>query len=259
LAAFIKDEDGAVSIIRSGYEVELYRILKDRYLNPEIFRPLPISNLFTEAIYAILNKDQGDDRNRHVTINILDILLTAHNVTRLLARPEQWSQTYPKTYAGQNRNLIDTARPIFQDLMGVRSVDQYPTFLQYNSKRMYFDHQAVYLAFFGPRSVYEFFPVAQKTNDEFPPPHWNAGIHYYFWVGALAQWLGSETTGTYIGGFTATSGAYLYEMMQKYLSSQGLRGSTQLNYGFSPGANTMKRMMVVIDELEKIDHRFVKK
>jgi hypothetical protein len=259
LAYYIKDEDGNVTLLRTGYEVELYKALKDRYMNKEIFRPLPISHLFTEAVFATLHRKRGDNDKRHVVINVLDTLLTAHNVTRLLARPEQWSANYPKTHAGQNRNKQDSARPIFEDLMGVRSVDQYPTFLDYYDYkgRRYFDYHKVIDAFFGKKAVFDYIDQASAADDGFTSDHWNGGIHYYFWVGALAQWLGNETSSGTGGGFAATSGAYVYEFLQKHIQFVGLRGRTQLNYGFVPGKRTINRFIAVLEELEQIDPSFV--
>jgi len=257
LALYIKDEDGNVPVIRTGYEVELYKTLKYRYMNKKNYEPLPLSHLFTAAIFAILDKERGNDVNRHAVVNVLDVLLTAHNVSRLLARPEQWAANFPKTHAGQNRTRQDSARPIFDDLMGRRSVDQYPTFLQYydyDSKRPYFDYHKVIGAFYGKNGVFEFIPQASEANDGWTPDHWNGGMHYYFWVGALVKWLGDNTVGL---GSLASEAAYDYEWWQKTLQGINRRGDLQLYYGFTPGVNTMIRFIAILKELEELDSGFV--
>ena len=112
-------------------------------------------------------------------------------------------------------------------------------------------------SFFGERSVFAFDEYARLANDAFPSEHWNGGIHYYFWVGALVEWIGNEATGGGGGGALGQLGAYHYEYWQKRLGGVALRGQVQLKQGFQSGAATLRQFIAIIDELEGLDPRFV--
>lgn len=272
LALYLKDEDGNVPVIRTGYETELYRRLKNRLVNQEVFKQLPVGLLYNEAVLAMLTKIRGNDRSKTETVNIFDALLTTLNVTRLLARPEQWAPpVYPKTYAGQDRRRDDSALPIFQDLMGVRSVDEYPTFLDYiqvknNAARgrthraRRFDHQTVFHRFFGRHGVLQWHRQANRAHHLEPRQsreHWNAGIHYYYWTGAAIQWLGDDALGGG-GGESGVAGAKVYEWLQKTLLGDRERGEIQLNQGLIRGAAAIRKMSFHLRDIERFDKRMVR-
>lgn len=257
LAYYIKDEDGVVPVIRTGYENALYMALKQRLLYKDSYDPLPVNNLFMLTLIVTLESMRGQDQSRASIINVLDVLLTAHNVSRLLARPEQWAMNYPKTPAGQNRSRMDRARPIFEDLIGIRSIDQYPSFHQHTTKRRNFAHTDVTKEFFGDNGVFAFDSATRIANDGFAADHWNGGVHYYFWVGALVTWIGNDLSHGFGGATLGKLGAYSYEWWQKKLGGNGLRGELQLKHGFLPGTNSMKAFIGVLDELERLDPRFI--
>ena len=128
---YMIDEDGTVPLIRSGYEVALYRRLKTRLLNREVMQRLPREEVFTEALHAMTEVLRSPNGTDPVSVSVPAALLTAHNVTRLLARPEQWLHDFPRTPAGQVRPNDDMAWPILLDLTGRQSVDADPTVYQY--------------------------------------------------------------------------------------------------------------------------------
>ena len=260
LGYYVKDEDGVIPLIRTGYEVALYRRLKNRLVNIEVFKPLSETRLFDETIFAVLDKDRGKNLQHNVTVNLLDVILTLHNVTRLLARPEQWFSNYPNTEAGQNRERQDQARLIFDDLLDVRSVDIYPTYFQYNRLKQ-FESGTMVENLFGPKGVFEFHPVTTRANDGYQPSHWNGGIHYYYWVGAIVQFVGKAIYDDLIpgtsGGPLARSGVFYYEYWQKKLQGNGLRGQTQLEHGFIPGTEWMKHTDDALDEISGLAPKLV--
>lgn len=256
LGFYVKDEDGKTQLIRTGYEVDLYKSLKKRLMNIEVRKALKPSQVFPVTIRAMLEKQRGKDIRRRATINIVDVLLTAHNVTRLLARPEQWDATFPKTDAGQNRFQNDRARAIFQDLYGVKSVDKYPTFAQYMGMRK-FDYKQVYGKFFGPGGVYKYYKDASQVNDDWEPAHWNAGIHYYYWIGGMVQWLGNHISAGLGGGRAGAEPIFLYEYWLKTSMGNNRRAMVQLNNGYWEGVKTIKNFQSVLNELQRLDPTLV--
>ncbi|MBI4537662.1 MAG: hypothetical protein HY712_06870 [candidate division NC10 bacterium] len=76
----LKDEEGrGTSPPRSGYEVELYKRIKEALARGE---KLDNDRLLELSLGASVDS-QGE-------VNLQDVFLTLHNVTRLLARPETW-------------------------------------------------------------------------------------------------------------------------------------------------------------------------
>lgn len=249
LAYFLKDEDGVTPLIRTGYETELYRHLKHRLLNKEAFpERLPMPDLFMEAIFAISSQVRGGDDSQILEVNIVDVFLTAHNVARLLARPEQWWGAFPSTPAGQNRLKDDAAHAIYLDILGDRSVDFYPSLKQYFRWRN-FDPLKLTEVFFGGPGVFQYFAEVNGARDTFPPSHINAGIHYYFWIGALGRWLGDSITyGTY--GAVGTEAAGIYEYLQKGLAQYD-RASLQIGIGFDGGSYQSRKLFEALHEIKE--------
>ena len=233
LKDYLKDEDGTVVVIRTGYEVALYKRLKNRLVNREVYPRLPIEDLFAETIYAMMEVQRGDDATVPIKINIPDVLLTAHNVTRLLARPEQWTLNPRWPDSGQHRPTHDLAWPILLDLTGQQSVDSYPTIPHYFRWRNVLP-QDITEAFYGSPGVFQYFGAANRADDGYPPSHWNGGIHYYYWVGALGEWMGDALSfGLY--GFYGAEWAKFTEYLKKGVAGYE-RASVQIGLGFDPGA-----------------------
>lgn len=268
IGLYVKDEDGVTKLIRTGFETELYRRLKRRVVSREAFEAqLPIADMLNEALAAALTVKRGGDRSKPVVVNWVDLLLTAQNVTRILARPRQWFTEYPRTSAGQNRDKVDKARGIFQDLMGIASVDQYPSMLAFRRHKS-FDPEVAYDPFYGPDGVLEFFRSAELNNDTYTPAHWNGGIHYYYWVGNLVQYMGEYLVP---GGGGRFSGAAVfdYEFWQKKIPmnvawynplnwfgtehSDVLRAQIQLRDGFNRGVRSQAKVLDALAELQGFD------
>ncbi|MEZ5726566.1 MAG: hypothetical protein R3E48_00305 [Burkholderiaceae bacterium] len=279
LTRYIKDEDGTVALVRTGSEVTLFRTLKRRLVDAKQSAPIEIGELFRLSLAATLEDLRGVRSTKPTVINILDVTLTAHNVARLLARPEQWSRDYPKMANGQDRRQNDSAHAILEDLIGLRSVDASPTLFdrlqgvrripgadpragsKSRALRPKFEESRVIHAFFGNPGVFAFDQHANSANsvNDGYPAHWNGGIHYYYWLGSLIQWIGSEATGGWGGGYVASTGAYYYERAQKSLLGGGLRGKTQLQRGLNRGVGAMNELIRHLDELQKLDERFFAK
>jgi len=236
LAWYMVDEDGTVPLIRSGYEVALYRRLKHRLMNREVMRRLRREEVFTETLHAMAEVLRGPNGTEQVSVSVPAALLTAHNVTRLLARPEQWLHDFPRTPSGQFRPADDVAWPILLDLTGPRSVDAHPSVYQYAEWRTEYPlARDLTEQFYGGPGVFQFFDEANRADDGFLPSHWNGGVHYYFWIGALGHWL-AESVLTSLYGSRGVEAARAYEYLQKGLAGESERASVQIGLGFDQGA-----------------------
>jgi hypothetical protein len=235
LVWYMIDEDGTVPLIRSGYEVALYRRLKTRLMNREVMPRLRREEVFTEALHAmaeVLRSPSGADQ---VSVSVPAALMTSHNVTRLLARPEQWLHDFPRTPAGQVRSDDDLAWPILLDLTGRQSVDDYPTVYQYGRWLTELPSaRDLTELFYGRPGVFQFFGEANRADDGSLPSHWNGGIHYYFWIGALGHWLAESTLWVY--GFYGEEAAKASEYLKKGLEGQQERAAVQIGLGFDQGS-----------------------
>lgn len=249
LSFYMKDEDGTVPLIRSGYEVALYRRLKTRLMSREVDRRLRMEALFAEALYAMADVMRGPNGTDRISVSVPAALLTAHNATRLLARPEQWLHDFPRTPSGQFRPADDLAWPILLDLTGQQSVDAQPSVY----------HHARWLTelplprdltemFYGRPGVFQFFGEASRADDGYLPSHWNGGIHYYYWIGALGHWL-SESVLSGLYGFYGVEAAKAYEYLQKGLGGEGERASVQIGLGFDQGATRAYDMFNALIEI----------
>ena len=244
LASYIKDEDGTVPGIRTGYEVEVYRELKRRLLAPRSGeKKLHPSSLFwlTVRVMDKVNRARGGERRMPVIA--FEAMLTAHNVTRLLARPEQWVATYPYNAYGGDRTIVDTeVAPMLEDLLGIQSIDSGPSFYSAKALRQR-EHAPICRNFFDGQGPYYFHWTAKRaTNAEKDgfnyPYHYNGGIHYYFWVGAIVKNVATEAgLGSTQFGSVGQWATYLFEDLQKRYSTRNpTRGRIQLDYGFTKGA-----------------------
>lgn len=264
LAQYTFLEDGATTLIRTGYEVALFSRLKKRLYDRA--QPLLPEQVFLETIDAMIDVKRVRQPTGPVHLNIFNILMTAHNVTRLLARPEQWSgersdplgRMEQFTNAGQNRVTDDKAFPIMLDLRGIRSVDRLPTTLYLaDSKAKRFDQSYIYKAFYGQNGVFRFYAdavlqpraVKERNRKGWTAAHWNGGIHYYAFIGALA-WLSSTVH--------ATQAASELEGFIKWSMGDPVRSEVQRNYGFSGGVSFITRFYAGFNELSADDKRCFK-
>ena len=115
ITALFNEEGMGNKPIRSGYEVELYKKIKDfaRQRGPN-------DQLDNETLFRMGLETCRDSEG---TVNIQDVFLTLHNVVRLLARPKNWSHQEP----GWTKMQDDPVYPILKDLGGLTSVDNQPT------------------------------------------------------------------------------------------------------------------------------------
>jgi hypothetical protein len=253
LALYIKDEDGTADLVRTGFEVRLYRHLKWRIRKPENYRKkLTPNGLFWQTIQTVRRANQRQQRTHRVDVNVMDVLLTAHNVTRLLARPEQWwIQRFPATASGINRYVYDQAAPIFKDLLGQRSADRHPSLHAFWGDSN-FDHNRITTRFFSESGPFSFNWSARIADDSWSPAHWNGGMHYYFWVGAIVYEVGDALSASLGGGAVSTRLTYLYELYQKLLTGGQTRANFQLKAGFLAGAEWWKKKKAALGEIRAV-------
>lgn len=242
---YVKDEDGYVDPIRTGYETDFYSYLKKRLKSGGSKKKLSPVKTFRAVTRLIRKKRKKKTRKRPVSVNAFEVLLTAHNVTRMLARPEQWSASLPAMANGRNRYIYDPASVIIKDLIGQRSVDDLKDFKSL-MKISRFQHTRVYEAFFGKKGPYVFYKSARSAKGA-SPAHWNGGIHYYFWVGAMAEEVG-YSAGRGVGGWAAVSFANIYETLQKKLANDSSRADVQLR-GFERGAKWWRKTRALLNDV----------
>lgn len=110
--ALAMEEGGGRYPRRSGFEVEMYKRIKDfaRHRGPN--DQLDHNTLFRMGLETCRDADGN--------VNVLDVLLTVHNVVKLLARAKNWS-------GGWETMQDDPVFPILKDLGGLSSVDDRPT------------------------------------------------------------------------------------------------------------------------------------
>lgn len=241
LARYIKDEDGTKNLVRTGFETQLYRHLKHRIVTPSKFKKkLSPNKLFWRTLQAMRIKTRGRSTRKRVDINAIDALITAHNVTRLLARPEQWwIDRFPAMASGKNRYIYDAAAPIFKDLLGQKSANKLPTLYDHWGDKN-FDHNRITTRFFNAQAPFTFNWSSRLADDGWSAAHWNGGMHYYFWVGAIVFEVGDDLSLSLGGGAAATRATYLYELYQKLLTGNRTRANFQLREGFLAGAKWWK-------------------
>ncbi|MBI5209679.1 MAG: PAN domain-containing protein [Elusimicrobia bacterium] len=179
-------EDGTVKPLRSGREAAFYGKLKEKLAS------LPAGNKL--GMDALLELGLDACSQPGGSANIQETLLTVHNVMRLLARPQQWSG--PGMKGDYGHPASDPASPVLEDLRAAAS-----------SGGM--SMAALFDPGHGP-----FQPQPGAPNAE-----WNAGAHYYYWIGALGRTtLGP---GAVIGGLWS-------EMRAKSGQNAGEQGAFEL-------------------------------
>ncbi|MFC2172235.1 VWA domain-containing protein [Acidobacteriota bacterium] len=166
-----------VTPIRTGREVALYQELK-QYISKggHLLSPEDILQLSMRAVR---------DANRDANLQLA--MLTAHNVMRVLARPEQW-------VVGTDPN--DAMAPVFDDLRNKSSTGSGPTLPQMLKNNYGLGDRAirdpnawVQDMFQSGGRIQVFQSMISTTNREN-----NGGSHYYYWVGALGQTMSSGLT-----------------------------------------------------------------
>jgi len=178
LGQYLKFEDGAVPPVRTGREVAVYQRLKQFLATRQPSQRVGMDTLLTLGLDAC---------QEHGAANLQVVLLTLHNVVRLLARPQQWAGApLPRDYG---HPASDPAYPILQDILG-RGTTGGPALPDIMHIRCYpTGHPqaggvpAIWCmgTLFDPRTG-PFQPQPGATNAE-----WNGGTHYYYWIGALAR------------------------------------------------------------------------
>ncbi len=257
LAAYIKDEDGTVPAIRTDFEAAVFARIKRRLLAPKSGdKKLRPQSLFWLTVREINRIERRRSSERRYPVIAFEALLTAHNVTRLLARPEQWVGTYPYNAYGADRRIVDSSYPILEDLMGRKSIDGQSTFYAHYELRQP-DAYPVFERFFNKSGPFYFHAparLATETDDGFGyPSHFNAGIHYYFWVGAIVRNVANNMAGgSSRFGTVAQWATYYYEFAQKkYATKNEVRGRVQLDNGFTKGSDWWKKLYEVLESLKE--------
>jgi hypothetical protein len=261
LAGYIKDEDGTVPAIRTEFETTVFREIKRRLMAPRSGeKKLRPQSLFWLTVRKMDTIERSRSSKRRYPVIALEALLTAHNVTRLLARPEQWIGTYPYNAYGGDRTIVDSAFPVLEDLIGRNSVDGQPTFYARYKMRQR-DPYPVFERFFNKSGPFYFHAPSRRAVDAETsepdgfnyPSHFNAGIHYYFWVGAIVKNVASNMAGgSSRFGSVAQWATYLYELTQKkYATRNEQRGRIQLDNGFTKGADWWGRLSASLEELKE--------
>ncbi len=188
-----------VAPLRTGYETALYRWIKQRVIaNTARITPQEVMN-------AALNAVKGADG----TAEMGTAMLTALNVIRVLSRPNFWvndctsgsraGRVCPEDQpnCGWDRNngtyghpASDPMQPLFQDLLGSRSVDDGPTLGQHLGARVGELFRGDRIAGLFNRERGAFASMPYTSTDEM-----NGGSHYYFFTGAVGEhFLGSAPT-----------------------------------------------------------------
>jgi hypothetical protein len=185
-----------VAPLRTGYETALYRWVKQRVIaNTSRITP-------QEVMDAALNVVKGPDR----TAEMGTAMLTALNVIRALSRPSFWvndstsgsraGRVCPddQPNCGWDRNngtyghpASDPMQPMFQDLLGSRSIDSGPALGLRLGARVgdLFTGDRIAALFNRERGAFSNLPYT--STDEM-----NGGSHYYFFTGAMGEhFLGS--------------------------------------------------------------------
>jgi hypothetical protein len=230
LATYLYMEDGVVPPMRTGREVALYeRIKQFAATDPNTF--LDYSRILELSLDAVSDGS---------TANIQMAMLTAHNVVRVLARPQQWvaDVTGPSPVRGFWDSVFDyryghprsdPMTPIFDDVRGLTpgSLGEIMA-----SRNLSLDRNAANRTEYNPewtnvlfRPGVLFAPVRGATHET-----WIGGAHYYFWVGALGN-MYLTSVGTDIARRVEQS------EKDKFSDDSSQQGALQLTY-FGCGADS---------------------
>jgi len=116
--ANLKDEEGTLHMTppRSGFEVPLYLRIKAHLVQN------PGAKISLEDMFRMGLESCGSGGGE---VNLGDVLLSIHNVVRILARPENWTESdADKPGWRKIRDMKDPAWDIIQDVCGVRSAGE---------------------------------------------------------------------------------------------------------------------------------------
>ena len=111
----LKDEEGTLHMNppRSGFEVALFLKMKD-YLAKNPGSKMSLEDLFRMGIESCASPGGN--------VNLGDVFLSLHNVVRILARPENWTESDAEKPGWRKiRDMNDPAWPIIQDVCGIQS------------------------------------------------------------------------------------------------------------------------------------------
>ncbi len=207
LGQYIRKEDGHVQPIRTGREQALYDAIK------AFARDQPTRTLdFGHILQMALDASAGSDGRANISI----AMLTAHNVVRAMARPNQW--WYPDLINNPDYDRsTDPMKDIFADLQSVEP-GSLPSIMIARGAPVQVKHGKIQPAWTEVLFAREggVFATAPGAKDAV----WNGGSHYYFWIGALANHM----------GYTESVVGALWEMLLKVYEEQGMQGLVQLQH-----------------------------
>lgn len=208
LLQYLKNKDGVEAPIRTGRETAFYNRLKEELRSQKKNGSLGMDEILRIGLDANTKTDG--------TANLQETFLTIHNVMRLLARPQQWSGQTAEDYGHRS---TDPAWPIIQDISGARSSggESLPDILDIQKA----DNGTPWDPYWSMRSLFDpedgvFQPQPGAVNAE-----WNAGSHYYYWIGALEH--------STLGSAAVMAGAY-GETLAKQSQDKGEQGAVQVSY-----------------------------
>jgi hypothetical protein len=188
--------------LRSGGEVAFYNRLKEEIAKLKPGEHIDQGKLLAWGLDAVAAPSG--------TANLQLALLTVHNVVRALARPQTWPA---------EPNPSDAAYPMFLDLWGQGSSGGKTLGEALKEPRKasgQFDDAAFTMRrFFDPKDGV-FLPLPGTEKTEF-----NAGSHYYFWIGALAE--------TSLGS-VVTMGGMVGELRAKRAHDRGRQGEIEVTH-----------------------------
>jgi len=203
----LHQEEGSVKPVRTGHEVALYNDLKKFITTRKPDEKLDFQKLLAMGLNASAESDGS--------ANLQTALLTIHNVIRFLARSDKWGAENPDGSRSDDvygHPKTDPMYPIFRELKGFESTDgtSLPDFFkQRRSEKLKGEvaNPLWSLDLFDPKNGI----FAPLPGSKFPDPNTekvvNAGSHYYFWIGTLAD------TAT-VGRLRTVRGAYKLELAQ---------------------------------------------
>lgn len=214
LAQYIKLEDGVKEPLRTGREVELYNRIKGFCAARKDGDTLGMDRLLQ------LGLESAEPANS--TVILQEVVLTLHNVVRLLARPQQWAGPGHVDDFGHPES--DPAFPILEDLRGRKATKDRTMADMFDIKRkpdgaLRDDQWPYYTLFHLTTGVFQPQPGAIDAL-------WNGGCHYYFWVGALAR--------TVLGP-AAVVGGLVAELKAKEATGSAEQGVVQVTH-FTAGS-----------------------
>lgn len=237
VANYIKLEEGSQAPLRTTHEVEFYNRLK-KYA--EIRKEGMVLNM-GDLLYVGLD---SIPRNRDKTVNLFLAVLTIHNVTRIIARPEQWMEElignprYPGVYGHPE---TDSVMPVLKDLLGMKPTfgkTMPELFMEPFKLKWMPDRSRVYdgnwtVLLYGPGGLFQIQPGTEIAGTEWDRKHWNGGCHYYYWVGFLGR-MSVGSIGVWYGS--------LGEQDAKNLTATESRGKIQISY-FKGGAQFAEKFI----------------